>query len=86
MTKLSKDQSLIAENCAAISHIDTAIQDKVRKQQAKLTKPEGSLGRLEDLAVHIAGIRQKRDPTLINNLVVVVAADHGIAQQGMELK
>ncbi len=83
MAKLSKDQSLIATNCAAISHIDTAIQDKVKKQQAKLTKPEGSLGRLEDLAVHIAGIKQKKDPTLIHNLVVVVAADHGVAQKGV---
>jgi len=83
VAKLSKEQSLIAANCAAISHINTAIQDKVRKQQAKLTKPEGSLGRLEDLAVHIAGIKQKKDPTLINNLVVVVAADHGVAQQGV---
>ena len=83
MAKLSKDQFLISENCAGISHIDNVIQDKVRENQARLTKPEGSLGRLEDLAIHIAGIKQKAYPTLINNLIVVVAADHGIAQQGV---
>mgnify|MGYP001496863959 FL=1 len=83
MAKLSKDQFLISENCAGISHIDNVIQDKVRENQAQLTKPEGSLGRLEDLAIHIAGIKQKAYPTLINNLIVVVAADHGIAQQGV---
>tara|TARA_Y100001960_G_scaffold285607_1_gene322272 strand:- start:2574 stop:3671 length:1098 start_codon:yes stop_codon:yes gene_type:complete len=83
VAKLSKDQFLISENCAGISHIDNVIQDKVRENQARLTKPEGSLGRLEDLAIHIAGIKQKAYPTLINNLIVVVAADHGIAQQGV---
>jgi nicotinate-nucleotide--dimethylbenzimidazole phosphoribosyltransferase len=47
------------------------------------TKPRGSLGRLEDLAVRIAEIRGTPQPGRLRAAVVVAAADHGVAAQGV---
>jgi nicotinate-nucleotide--dimethylbenzimidazole phosphoribosyltransferase len=47
------------------------------------TKPRGSLGRLEDLAVRIADIRGTPTPGRLRAAVVVAAADHGVAAQGV---
>ena len=47
------------------------------------TKPRGRLGRLEDLAVRIAEIRGTSTPGRLRAAVVVAAADHGVAAQGV---
>jgi nicotinate-nucleotide--dimethylbenzimidazole phosphoribosyltransferase len=47
------------------------------------TKPRGSLGRLEDLAVRIAEIRGTPAPGGLRAAVVVAAADHGVAAHGV---
>ena len=47
------------------------------------TKPRGSLGRLEDLAVHIAAIRGTPAPGRLPAAVVVAAADHGVAARSV---
>jgi len=47
------------------------------------TKPRGSLGRLEELAVQIAGIRGTAEPGQLRAAIVVAAADHGVADEGV---
>ena len=47
------------------------------------TKPRGSLGRLEELAVRIAAIRGTPEPGRLEAAVVVAAADHGVAAEGV---
>ena len=47
------------------------------------TKPRGSLGALEGLAVRIAGIRGEADPGRLPAAIVVAAADHGYARHGV---
>ena len=47
------------------------------------TKPRGSLGGLERLAVRIASIQRTADPALGTPVVVVCAADHGVAAEGV---
>jgi nicotinate-nucleotide--dimethylbenzimidazole phosphoribosyltransferase len=47
------------------------------------TKPRGSLGRLEELAVHIAEIRGTATPGRLRSAVVVAAGDHGVAARGV---
>jgi nicotinate-nucleotide--dimethylbenzimidazole phosphoribosyltransferase len=54
--------------------------------QARLdakTKPRGSLGRLEELAVRIATIVGEENPGRLEAAVVVAAADHGVAAEGV---
>jgi nicotinate-nucleotide--dimethylbenzimidazole phosphoribosyltransferase len=48
-----------------------------------LTKPLGSLGRLERLAVQIVGITSRPQPKLGRRTVVVMAADHGVTVEGV---
>jgi nicotinate-nucleotide--dimethylbenzimidazole phosphoribosyltransferase len=60
--------------------------DAARSTQARLdrkTKPSLSLGRLEELAVSLAGICGKTSLHFPRKVVLVAAADHGIAQQGV---
>jgi nicotinate-nucleotide--dimethylbenzimidazole phosphoribosyltransferase len=47
------------------------------------TKPRGSLGRLEELACRIAAIRGSAEPGRLRSAVVVAAADHGVAAEGV---
>jgi nicotinate-nucleotide--dimethylbenzimidazole phosphoribosyltransferase len=59
---------------------------KAQAMQARLdrkTKPQGSLGRLEELAVSLAGMGADLEAGLPQRAVLVAAADHGIARQGV---
>jgi nicotinate-nucleotide--dimethylbenzimidazole phosphoribosyltransferase len=47
------------------------------------TKPRGSLGRLEEIAQRVAGIRHDPAPGRLRAAVVVAAADHGVAHEGV---
>jgi nicotinate-nucleotide--dimethylbenzimidazole phosphoribosyltransferase len=54
-----------------------------RARQAELTKPPGSLGRLEDLAVFMAGWRATPRPRIDRAQALVFAGNHGICAQGV---
>lgn len=54
-----------------------------RERQERLTKPTGSLGHLEELAVRFAGLQGRSRPTLERIALTVFAADHGIAGRGV---
>ncbi|MCS7198926.1 MAG: nicotinate-nucleotide--dimethylbenzimidazole phosphoribosyltransferase [Caldimicrobium sp.] len=48
-----------------------------------LTKPRGSLGRLEELAVQLVAIYESLEPTIKGKLVFVFAGDHGVVEEGV---
>jgi nicotinate-nucleotide--dimethylbenzimidazole phosphoribosyltransferase len=73
----------IAETAATIRPLDDDAIQRARERQARLTKPPGSLGRLETLAERIAGITGHDRPHLDGRLIVVAAGDHGVARQGV---
>ncbi len=52
-------------------------------RQAQLTKPPGSLGKLEDIAIRLADLQQCNQPVLDNIAITVFAADHGVAEEGV---
>lgn len=54
-----------------------------RKRLDSLTKPPGSLGRLEDLAAQVFAVQGERPIRVDPSLVVVAAGDHGVAGQGV---
>lgn len=76
--------SLLDEMIAAIGSVDA---EAARQAQARLdakTKPRGSLGMLETLACRLAAIyRTPRPPVPRRRAVIVMAADHGIAAEGV---
>jgi nicotinate-nucleotide--dimethylbenzimidazole phosphoribosyltransferase len=57
--------------------------DAVRMHDAQLTKPPGSLGRLEELVAWLARWQGKSTPTLDNPMVAIFAANHGVTDQGV---
>jgi nicotinate-nucleotide--dimethylbenzimidazole phosphoribosyltransferase len=61
----------------------TPHRDAALKRQAELTKPAGALGRLETLAVQLAGLQHRDRPTAERVPIIVFAGDHGIAAQGV---
>lgn len=62
---------------------DAAAQARAR--QAQLTKPPGSLGRLEDLAVFMAGWRATDRPRIDRAQALVFAGNHGVCAQGINI-
>jgi nicotinate-nucleotide--dimethylbenzimidazole phosphoribosyltransferase len=62
--------------------LDHPAAQAARDRQDALLKPRGSLGRLEELAVWMAGVTGEPIPHL-RPLVVVAAADHGVAAEGV---
>lgn len=61
----------------------SALAGRLQHRLDQLTKPRGSLGRLEALALQIGLIQHSERPTLDAPQVVVFAADHGLAAQGV---
>ncbi|MDA0301094.1 MAG: nicotinate-nucleotide--dimethylbenzimidazole phosphoribosyltransferase [Chloroflexi bacterium] len=80
---VSQANELIRATAAAIGPLDARASHAAAERQQSLTKPPGSLGRLEDLALRIAGIRGLARPRLDHRLVVIAAGDHGVAAQGV---
>ena len=56
---------------------------QARERQAELTKPPGSLGRLEDLAVCLAGMQYRLRPWIEKPVIRIFAADHGVVEEGV---
>lgn len=54
-----------------------------RARQDSLTKPQGSLGRLEELSVQVAGITGDMLPRMERKVIVTMAGDHGVAAEGV---
>ncbi|MCL4160940.1 UNVERIFIED_CONTAM: hypothetical protein GTU68_048039, partial [Idotea baltica] len=61
----------------------TEAVDAVRTRDATLTKPAGSLGRLEEIVEWLAAWQGKAPPAVTRPLVAIFAGNHGIAEQGV---
>ena len=70
-------------NLPQIPAIDTRSAKDAQARLDSLTKPVGSLGRLEELVVQLAGITGNPVPDMSKKAVVVMAADHGVASTGV---
>src|SRR4030067_2223407 len=66
-----------------IGVLDERAMSQDRARQDQLTKPQGSLGRLEDLSVQLAGIQARPIPQIKNKAVIVMAGDHGVVAEGV---
>ena len=71
------------ETLKQIRPLDRASEGAAQQRLDSLTKPQGSLGRLEELARRIAFIQRKIPPQLGRKLLFVFAADHGICGEGV---
>ena len=62
---------------------DAAAMEEARRRQAQLAKPPGSLGRLEELSVQLAGITGRVHNTIKKKHLLVFAADNGVVDEGV---
>lgn len=83
MLRLLTSLNDIRLTVAALPGADLACEAEVRARQAELTKPLGSLGRLEDIAAFLAMWQGRAMPTLAHPLVLVFAGNHGVAARGV---
>lgn len=73
---------------SAIHRLRPLDQEAMRQAQARqdnLTKPQGSLGLLEELSVKVAGILGTAQPRIRDKVIVTMAGDHGVAAEGVSL-
>jgi nicotinate-nucleotide--dimethylbenzimidazole phosphoribosyltransferase len=66
-----------------IQPLDLTAMEGARGRQATLTKPHGSLGRLEEISIRVAGMTANPMPRLKHKVVVVMAGDHGVVEEGV---
>ncbi|MHA1108435.1 MAG: nicotinate-nucleotide--dimethylbenzimidazole phosphoribosyltransferase, partial [Alphaproteobacteria bacterium] len=62
---------------------DTESVNAARERQGQLTKPAGSLGRLEELAIWLAGWQRRHPPALDHAQALVFAGNHGVTARGI---
>ena len=67
----------------AIPLRDASFKQQALERQSQLTKPSGSLGKLEEIAVRLADLQQTAKPAADNISITVFAGDHGIAEEGV---
>lgn len=66
-----------------VQPLDAPAMEKARRRQAQLAKPPGSLGRLEELSVQLAGITGRVHNTVEKKHLLVFAADNGVVEEGV---
>ena len=74
---------LLKKTAAEIKNIDRSLADQAQKKLDNLTKPQGSLGRLEEMAKRIVEISGSISPTLKHKAIFTMAGDHGVVEEGV---
>ena len=74
---------LLSDTIEMIKPLDEGAMAEARSRQDLLTKPQGSLGRLEELSIQLAGIQGKPIPQIRHKAIIIMAGDHGVVVEGV---
>ncbi len=74
---------LLKDTIKRIEPVDSEAMEKARERQDDLTKPRGSLGKLEEISIKLAGIQGNAIPEIKNKVIFTFAGDHGIVEEGI---
>ena len=80
---MSASSTTLSQAIGRIHPADSEAMRRARARQLDLTKPPGSLGRLEDVSIRLAGIFGTERPRIGARAVIVAAGDHGVVAQGV---
>ncbi|SDF07588.1 nicotinate-nucleotide--dimethylbenzimidazole phosphoribosyltransferase [Sporolituus thermophilus] len=75
----------ISATIAKIEPLDNDVMNRVQFRLDNLTKPLGSLAALEERAKQLAGALRQEHPPLPQKAIILMAADHGVAAEGVSL-
>lgn len=81
--KRSSRMKHIIDTISVIPAPDQAAMTAARARQDTLTKPPGSLGRLEELSIQLAGVTGQPQPRVERKAVIVMAGDHGVTAESV---
>jgi nicotinate-nucleotide--dimethylbenzimidazole phosphoribosyltransferase len=68
---------------APLAQPNAEMRQLAQQRQEQLTKPPGSLGRLEEIAIRLAALQNTRLPSANRAHIAIFAADHGVAVEGV---
>jgi nicotinate-nucleotide--dimethylbenzimidazole phosphoribosyltransferase len=74
---------LLSNTIKLIKPLDKEAMAEARSRQDILTKPQGSLGRLEELSIKLAGIQGRAIPQIRHKVIFTMAGDHGVVAEGV---
>ncbi len=74
---------LLQDTIQKIKKADYSLAQETQKRLDNLTKPQGSLGRLEEIAKQMVAISGKTNPYVKNKVIFTMAADHGVVAEGV---
>src|SRR5580693_10255053 len=77
------EKPLLEKTLEEVRPIDPRWIESAKARQLELTKPPGSLGRLEEIANRCAAIRESFELTAGRPRIVLFAADHGVCAEGV---
>lgn len=77
------DEKILAELISKIGKLDEIQMKEAKHRQDYLVKPPGSLGRLEDISVKIAGIYGKVKTPIEKFAIAIMCADNGVVEEGV---
>jgi nicotinate-nucleotide--dimethylbenzimidazole phosphoribosyltransferase len=77
------ESKLLSRTIGMIPPVDKEAMSAARARQDTLTKPHGSLGRLEELSVQLAGIQGRPIPRIKHKAIITMAGDHGVTDEGV---
>ncbi|AQT05266.1 nicotinate-nucleotide--dimethylbenzimidazole phosphoribosyltransferase [Acetobacter persici] len=69
--------------CLALPEADATARRSIAAHEAELTKPAGSLGRLEELTQWLGGWQKRAQPRLDRVQILIFAGNHGVVRQGV---
>ncbi|ADJ26019.1 nicotinate-nucleotide/dimethylbenzimidazole phosphoribosyltransferase [Dehalogenimonas lykanthroporepellens BL-DC-9] len=72
---------LLEKTLAAIKPLDEKAMAQAAARQDMLIKPQGALGRLEEISIKLAGIQRKPCPEVARKAVITMAGDHGVVAE-----
>jgi nicotinate-nucleotide--dimethylbenzimidazole phosphoribosyltransferase len=75
----------LTEYLKEIEPIESYYGQKAKEREDMLTKPRGSLGRLEALAIEIASMKRQEIPQLKRKVIFTFAGDHGVVEEGVSV-
>lgn len=74
---------MLKQTIARIQDLDQKARAAATARQNTLTKPPGSLGRLEELSIQLAGVSGNPIPSIKDKVIVTMAGDHGVVAEGV---
>ncbi len=81
--KMTPSQRTLEEIIAGIEPVDPVWIERARERTASLVMPARALGRLHDISEQLCGIQQSLQPSVSRKAFLVMAADHGIVDEGV---